>query len=111
MIARAYAEIVLYLAALIVLAAPLGRYIHAVLEAGVTARWRLLWAIESTMYRCCGIDPREEMGWRAYAGRLVLFNTLGALSLYGLLRLQMLLPFNPAHLGAVTPDTAFNTAI
>jgi K+-transporting ATPase ATPase A chain len=31
--------------------------------------------------------------------------------LYGLLRLQGVLPLNPAHFGAVTPDLAFNTAV
>lgn len=109
--ARAYAEASLYVVALVTLAAPVGRYIHAVLEERLSMRWGPLWAVESGIYRLCQIDSHVEMGWRAYAGRVILFNVLGALLLYGLQRLQALLPLNPAHLGAVTPDTAFNTAI
>ena len=78
---RAYAEVGLYVVVLIALAAPLGRYIHAVLEDGLSTRWRPLWALESGLYGLCGIDCHAEMGWRAYAGRLLLFDTLGALSL------------------------------
>jgi K+-transporting ATPase ATPase A chain len=46
-----------------------------------------------------------------YLAGLLIFNTIGALTLYLLQRLQSLLPLNPAHLGAVVPDSAFNTAI
>jgi K+-transporting ATPase ATPase A chain len=51
------------------------------------------------------------MGWTVYLAGLLIFNTIGALTLYLLQRLQPLLPLNPARLGAVVPDSAFNTAI
>ena len=51
------------------------------------------------------------MGWRGYAVALLLFNVLGALALYLLQRLQGWSPFNPQGMGAVAPDSAFNTAI
>lgn len=108
---RAYLEVFLYVALLAALSEPLGRYIHAVLEARETTRWRGLRAVESSLYRLCRIDSHAEMNWSAYAGGLILFNLLGALFLYSLQRLQAVLPLNPAHLGPVTPDTAFNTAI
>ena len=39
------------------------------------------------------------------------FNVLGFLVVYGLQRLQHLLPLNPQGLAAVTPDSSFNTAV
>ena len=40
-----------------------------------------------------------------------MFNGLGVLAVYALQRLQAVLPLNPQAFGAVTPDSAFNTAI
>jgi K+-transporting ATPase ATPase A chain len=42
---------------------------------------------------------------------MLLVNLLGLLLLYGLQRIQHLLPLNPAGFGAVPPDLAFNTAV
>ena len=42
---------------------------------------------------------------------MLLFNTVGLIALYALQRLQPLLPLNPAGMGAVPPDLAFNTAV
>jgi K+-transporting ATPase ATPase A chain len=39
------------------------------------------------------------------------FNFAGILVLYGLQRLQSVLPFNPKHFGTVLPDLALNTAV
>jgi K+-transporting ATPase ATPase A chain len=51
------------------------------------------------------------MHWRTYAFALLAFNAVGALAVYGLQRLQGWLPFNPAGMTAVSPDSAFNTAV
>lgn len=51
------------------------------------------------------------MTWKNYALALLLFNTLGLLAVYGLQRMQLLLPFNPQGQTAVSPDSAFNTAV
>jgi K+-transporting ATPase ATPase A chain len=50
------------------------------------------------------------MGWKTYAVTMLLFNLAGLLALYGLQRVQGVLPLNPEKLGAVSPDLAFNTA-
>ena len=42
---------------------------------------------------------------------MLLFHVGGVLIIYGLMRLQGLLPFNPAGQSAVAPDLSFNTAI
>src|SRR6202043_4241431 len=49
--------------------------------------------------------------WSHYAIALLSFNLLGALVIYGLQRLQSWLPLNPQHLGAVSADSSFNTAV
>jgi len=72
---------------------------------------RLLGPIERRLYRLAGVDSRQEMDWKIYALALLLFNGLGFLALYGLLRLQHLLPLNPQHLGPVEAHTALNIAI
>ena len=71
---------------------------------------RLLGPVERGLYRLAGVDPDAEMGWWTYAAALLTFNLLGMLALYALQRLQAVLPLDPAALGPVAPDTAFNTA-
>jgi K+-transporting ATPase ATPase A chain len=51
------------------------------------------------------------MGWKRYAAAMLFFNAAGLFAVYALQRLQHLLPLNPAHLGPVEPDSAFNTAV
>src|SRR5690349_12493013 len=51
------------------------------------------------------------MGWKTYAIAMLLFNLCGFLAVYALQRLQGVLPLNPQSLGAVTPDSSFNTAV
>jgi K+-transporting ATPase ATPase A chain len=42
---------------------------------------------------------------------MLVFNLLGLVFVYGLQRVQHLLPLNPANMPAVTPDSSFNTAV
>src|SRR5438552_7289532 len=51
------------------------------------------------------------MGWKTYAATMLLFNLAGVLVVYALQRLQGLLPLNPQHLGPVSVDSSFNTAV
>ncbi|MGE8618876.1 MAG: potassium-transporting ATPase subunit KdpA, partial [Achromobacter spanius] len=66
---------------------------------------------ERDIYRLAGIDPQAEMGWKRYAVAVLAFNLIGVAMVYGLQRFQGMLPLNPAAMGAVTPDSALNTAI
>ena len=109
--ANAIAHVTLFLVVLTLISKPLGVYIYRVMEGAPTRMGRLLGALERTLYRCCRVDASAEMSWTAYLAGLLIFNTAGALTLYLLQRLQPLLLLNPAHLGAVSPDSAFNTAI
>ena len=105
---NAWALLGLFLVLLAALAWPLGRWLAALCEGRLPA-W--LQRIEAPLFRLAGVQPDASMTWRSYALALLAFNALGALALYALQRLQALLPLNPMDMGAVAPDSAFNTAV
>jgi K+-transporting ATPase ATPase A chain len=67
--------------------------------------------LEQGLYRLAGIKADNGMSWKEYAQALLLFNGLGVLTVYLLQRWQGHLPFNPQEFGAVSADSAFNTAV
>ena len=105
--ANAWMQLVVYLAVLLALAWPLARWIDAVMAG----RFALGRRLESPLFRLAGIRPDHESGWLRYATGLLIFNGLGVLAVFALQRLQAVLPLNPQAFGAVSPDSAFNTAI
>ncbi|HEX7684123.1 MAG TPA: potassium-transporting ATPase subunit KdpA [Trinickia sp.] len=104
-------QTVLFIAVLISLAFPLGRYMTAVLEGSSVVVRRIGRPVEHFLYKIAGVDAQAEMSWKTYAIAVLLFNALGVLVVYGLLRLQQWLPVNPQHFGPMTPDAAFDTAV
>jgi potassium-transporting ATPase potassium-binding subunit len=104
-------QIVLYVAVLLALAKPLGAYMARVYDGQPCGLDRVWGPVERLIYRLCGTNREEGMGWKTYAGAVLLFNLLGVLAVYGLQRVQSGLGANPAGMGAVAPDLAFNTAI
>jgi len=106
--AQAWGLLALFLVLLGLLAWPLGRGLAALVD-GRLPRW--MQRAEAPLYRLAGVRPDAAMDWRGYALALLAFNALGTLAVYGLQRLQGVLPLNPAGLGAVSPDSAFNTAV
>ena len=98
----------LFLGVLGVLAWPLGHWLAALCE-GRMPGW--MQRAEAPLYKLAGVDLVQAMHWRGYALALLAFNAVGALALYGLQRLQHVLPLNPAGMAAVSPDSAFNTAV
>ena len=111
MTANGIAQIVVFLVVLLVLVKPLGAYMARVYEGHRVALDRVLGWLERLTYRLGGIRPGEEMGWRTYALAMLLFNLLGLLTVYAVQRLQGVLPLNPQGMGAVSPDSSFNTAV
>lgn len=104
----AWVLLALFLGALLVLAWPLGKLLAALCGERVP-RW--MQRVEAPLYRLAGTQPEQSMHWLRYALALLAFNAIGAIFLYALQRLQGGLPFNPAGMGAVSPDSAFNTAV
>lgn len=111
MSAHSLLQAVLFIIVLIALALPLGRYMCGVLDGSSVLVRKLGCPLEHGLYRVAGVDPQAEMSWKHYALAVLLFNALGAVVVYGLLRLQQWLPANLQGLGAMTPDAAFNTAV
>jgi K+-transporting ATPase ATPase A chain len=107
---NAILQLGVYVVVLLALAKPLGAYMARVYEGKPFGLDRVLGPVERLIYRLCGVRPEEEMDWKVYAYAMLLFSAVGFVFLYALQRLQGLLPWNPAGLGAVTPDSSFNTA-
>jgi K+-transporting ATPase ATPase A chain len=106
-----FLQLTIYLAVLILLVKPLGNYMARVYQSKRTFLDRVLGPGERFIYRISGVKPDEDMNWKTYAIAVMLFNLLGLLAVYGLQRLQAFLPLNPQGLGAVTPDSSWNTAV
>ena len=104
-------QVAAYLAALIFLTPPLGRYVAQVLRGEKTFLHTVLAPIERGSYRLMGINPSREMTWREYTVALMCFNLLGFLLLLGLLLGQGVLPLNPEGLPGLKLPLAFNTAM
>jgi K+-transporting ATPase ATPase A chain len=106
-----YALLVVLLGLVLMCVKPLGGYIATIMDGRPGHARRLGGPLQGWLYRRCGIDAAQDMGWKQYAVALLVFNLLGALFLYGLQRLQAWLPLNPQHMAAVSADSSFNTAI
>lgn len=104
-------QLAAFLLLLLVLSWPLGRHMAAVLEGRPHFLARVFAPLERGLYRLAGVDPAEEMDWKAYALSMFLFNAAGFVLLYLLLRLQGWLPLNPDGQIGMAPDLAFNTAM
>ncbi|KZX21713.1 potassium-transporting ATPase subunit KdpA [Rathayibacter tanaceti] len=67
-------------------------------------------AVERGLYRLIGVDPAGEQTWRSYLRAVLAFSLVGVLLLYGMQRLQAVLP-GSLGLPAVPEGLAFNTAV
>jgi K+-transporting ATPase ATPase A chain len=104
-------QLLLYLVVLIALAKPLGWFMARVYQGKPCGLDRVLGPVERLIYRLAGIKAEQEQGWKSYTVAVLVFNGLGLLVVYGLQRLQALLPLNPMGMSAVSPDSSFNTAV
>jgi len=94
-------------ALLIVLAAmhkPLGIYLARVFEGTTSAR------AERLFYRLAGVDAGTEQTWPVYLRSVLAFSAVSILAVFGLQRLQGVLP-GSGSLPGVDPWVAMNTAI
>ena len=108
MSASAFGLLAVYLAVLLALSWPVGMLLSRMIS-GKLPGWML--RAEAPLYRLGGTSAGQSMNWSQYALALLAFNTLGVFAVYALQRLQFSLPLNPAAMAAVSPDSAFNTAV
>ena len=103
-------QIAVFLAIVAALTRPLGGFLMRVAEGERHLLTPVLGWLETGFYRVAGIDPRQEQTWLTYATAMLVFKAVGFLLLYAVLRLQTVLPLNPAGQGGISPDLAFNTS-
>jgi K+-transporting ATPase ATPase A chain len=103
--------IFLFCAIIVALVKPLGWYMTRVFNGERTFLSPILQPVEAGLYWIGGVDERREQHWLTYTVAMLLFHVGGFLIIYAVMRLQAVLPFNPAEQSAVAPDLSFNTAI
>jgi K+-transporting ATPase ATPase A chain len=106
-----WTQIILYCAIVVALTPVLGAYMTGVFNGERTFLSPVLRPVEAALYWAGGVDEKREQHWLTYTVAMLLFHVAGFAALYALMRLQDILPFNPAGQSAVAPDLAFNTAI
>jgi K+-transporting ATPase ATPase A chain len=108
-------QILVFIAAVLLLAKPMGSYMTKVFERRKTFLDPVLLPCERLLYRVTGVKADEEMRWTEYAIAMLVFSAATMVLTYVVERAQHFLPFqntlNPQHLAGVEPALALNTAI
>ena len=94
-------QIAFYFVVLTAFVVPLGRYMARVFEGERTFMSPVLRPVEAALYRIAGVDEKREQNWITYTVAMLFFNAAGFVLVYAILRLQAILPFNPADQSAV----------
>jgi K+-transporting ATPase ATPase A chain len=111
MTAIGWLQILIFCAIVVALTPLVGGYMTRVFGGEWTPLSPLLRPVERLLYSAGGVDETREQHWLTYTVAMLLFHAGGFLILYALMRLQAVLPFNPAEQSAVPSDLAFNTAM
>jgi len=104
-------QTIVFFITLLVLIKPLGSYMARIFQGERTFLSPIMTPCENLVYRISGVNPEDEMGWRRYAGAMLLFNLALFVSLFVMLLTQHLLPLNPQKVPPFTWQLALNTAI
>ncbi len=104
-------QIGLFIAAVLLLAKPMGSYMTAVFERRKTFLDPVLGPCERLLYRVTGVKADEEMRWTEYTVAMLVFSAATLVLTYIVERVQAHLPLNPQHLPGVESALALNTAI
>ena len=106
-----WAQIVVFCFVVILLTKPLGGYMTRVFNGERNMLSPVMRPLERGLYALAGIDEKQEQHWLSYTFAIMLFHIGGFVIMYALMRLQDVLPFNPAGQSAVEQGLAFNTAV
>lgn len=104
-------QIAVFIAAVLLLAKPMGSFMTSVFERRRTFLDPVLVPCERMLYRVTGVNPDEEMNWMQYGVAMLIFSAASLMLTYIVQRLQHILPLNSQHLPGVPADLAFNTAV
>ena len=105
-----WSQIIILLALVTLGAWALGGYMAAVFTGKRTLLSPILAPLENGINRLAGVSLVEQ-SWKIYTLAMLAFNAAGFVVLYGLMRLQGLLPLNPQGFAAVPEALSLNTAI
>jgi K+-transporting ATPase ATPase A chain len=95
MTSRDLLQVLIYFAALLILAPFIGRFMARVFQGERTWLSPILGPMEHFTYRLSGIKPAVEMNWRQYAFALMVFNLIGFRSYLHYSSGNRHLPLNP----------------
>jgi potassium-transporting ATPase potassium-binding subunit len=106
-----FLQLIVFFGLLFGMAVPLGIWMAKVYQGDRTFLSVILRPVENAFYRLAGVTSEAEMDWKTYAVAMLVFNGIGLIVVYALQRMQAFLPLDPQGWGAVTPDSAWNTAV
>ena len=92
-------QIALFCVVIVLITKPFGGYMTRVFAGERTLLSPVLGPIERLFYRLSGVDEKGEQSWLVYAVAMLLFNLVGFLSLYALMRLQARAAVQPGRPG------------
>src|SRR5271165_3963356 len=96
-------QIALFCIVIVALVRPFGLYMTRVFNGERTWLTPILRPVERLFYALAGVDAEAEQDWLIYGAAMLIFNLASAVLLYAMLRLQDVLPWNPAHAPAMAP--------
>lgn len=100
----------LYLAILVLLAIPLGKYIGKIMNGERVLLSTVLLPIEKGIYKLLKIECTDEMDWKKYLFSVLIFSGIGFLFLFVLQLAQGYLIGNPQGIANMSWHLSFNTA-
>jgi K+-transporting ATPase ATPase A chain len=106
---QGWIQIAFYLAVLTALVPLLGGYMARVYMGERVVLERVLGPVERVFYRAVRTSPDREQDWKRYGTTVLVFSALFWLVLYGILRAQGVLPFNPLRFSGAPWNVTFNT--
>jgi potassium-transporting ATPase potassium-binding subunit len=110
--AQGWQQLLFVCAVTAILAPLLGKYLAATFRGtGKAPGDRIFLPVERAVYRVLRVDPGSSWTWQVYAIAVLVFGLLSTVLLYAILRLQGVLPLNPARAPGMSPNLSFNTAI
>ncbi len=104
-------EVLLLLSLLTILAVIMGQYMAKVFSGNSVLLSPLLKPIEHCFCRLLGINRHKQMDWKTYAKNLIIFNIIGIIALFLLLKIQHFLPLNPQKFTSLPWYQTLNIAI
>jgi len=104
-------QLVVFVVLVVAAAKPVGTFLYKVFSGERTFLHPVLAPVERVIYKVVGVNPVGEMTWVAYTVSVFMFSGVCIAVLYALLRLQGVLPMNPAGVPGMPSLLALNTAV